>query len=79
MLVLGALASKVQEWEARLPYEQALEKTEALIVNLSDADFQLVCDLVDLANTEPGKRLFGDASAFMQKIEELSLRRKPVN
>lgn len=72
MTLFGTLGQQVTTWERTLPPEEARRNTERLFVHLTDSDFEMIADLVELIETEPGKRLFGLSSAgFRQHLLEM--------
>jgi hypothetical protein len=81
MMLFSGLGAQVTEWENTLPPEDARAKTEEAILRLSDADFEMIRDLIAMLETEPARRLFGpvDTSGFNRTLDDIALRRLPVN
>jgi hypothetical protein len=81
-MLFGGLSAKVQEWQATLSSEEASDKIENLMLSLSNQEFDMVVDLMEILATKPGRRLTGDSinlSAIRKKLKALSIKRMPVN
>ena len=77
MVLFSDLAEQVTIWERTLPPGEAQKKTGALFRDLSDTEFEMIVDLLDLVETEPGKRLFAiNTVGFRQHLLEIRLARE---
>ena len=75
--LLARVSQQLQQWDADYPKDEARRLAEQLLVSLSDDDFSVFTDLLEMIKTEPGRRLFGDAdfSGVDAAIKQCSRRR----
>jgi hypothetical protein len=77
ILLFASLGDQCTALERTLPKDEARRKITNLLIALSDSDFELISGVVELCETEPGRRLFEiNTSGFRQQLLEVSVVRK---
>lgn len=81
ILLFGTLSANITEWQNTLSHEEAQAKVGNALRNLPDQNFEMICDLIALLQTEPGKRLFGDLdfTTVEEALDRIRLARTRTN
>lgn len=77
ILLFGSLGEQCSRWERTLPADEAKQNISTLFLSVSDSEFEMIGDLLELIETEPGKRLFGEVNThgLRQHLLEITVQR----
>lgn len=81
MWLFGWLGGNITKLEQSLPQEEAQRQIINVLTQLEEEDFTILLDLMEMIDTEPGKRLLGamDITSVRKLIDNCKATRKAID